>query len=62
MLKTVVGSNTAEVGMAVEDSRCVSVAAIDNLIKGGAGQAVQALNRIFDLPETLGLPEVGSWP
>jgi N-acetyl-gamma-glutamyl-phosphate reductase len=62
MLKTVVGSNTAEVGMAVEDDRCVSIAAIDNLIKGGAGQAVQAVNRIFDLPETLGLPEVGSWP
>ncbi|GAA5061893.1 N-acetyl-gamma-glutamyl-phosphate reductase [Thermocatellispora tengchongensis] len=62
MLKTVVGSNTAEVGLSVEGSRCVTVAALDNLIKGGAGQAVQAMNRVFGLEETLGLPEVGPWP
>ncbi|MET8145027.1 N-acetyl-gamma-glutamyl-phosphate reductase [Sphaerisporangium sp. NPDC005288] len=62
MLKTVVGSNTAEVGVSVEGSRCVTVSALDNLIKGGAGQAVQAMNRIFGLEETLGLPEVGPWP
>lgn len=62
MLKTVVGTNNAEVGFAVEDGRCVSVTAVDNVIKGGAGQAVQAINRIFGLPETLGLPEVASWP
>ncbi|GGL05928.1 N-acetyl-gamma-glutamyl-phosphate reductase 1 [Sphaerisporangium melleum] len=62
MLKTVVGSNTAEVGVSVEGSRCVAVCALDNLIKGGAGQAVQAMNRVFGLEETLGLPEVGPWP
>lgn len=62
MLKTVAGSNLAEVGVAVEGDRCVSVAALDNLVKGGAGQAVQALNRIHDLDERLGLAEAPRWP
>ncbi|MDG4785117.1 N-acetyl-gamma-glutamyl-phosphate reductase [Micromonospora sp. WMMD1102] len=62
MLKTVVGSNVAEVGVAVEDDRWVSVCTLDNLIKGGAGQAVQALNRVYGLDERLGLPEAGGWP
>ncbi|OLB78471.1 MAG: N-acetyl-gamma-glutamyl-phosphate reductase [Actinobacteria bacterium 13_2_20CM_2_71_6] len=62
MLKTVVGSNVAEVGVAVNGDRCVSVAALDNLLKGGAGQAVQTLNRCFDLDEHLGLPELVAWP
>jgi N-acetyl-gamma-glutamyl-phosphate reductase len=30
---------------------------IDNLVKGAAGQAVQALNVIFSLPETTGLEQ-----
>jgi N-acetyl-gamma-glutamyl-phosphate reductase len=62
MLKTVVGTNNAEVGVAVDGDRVVAVSAIDNLIKGGAGQAVQALNRIHGLDERLGLPQVGAWP
>jgi N-acetyl-gamma-glutamyl-phosphate reductase len=62
MLKTVVGSNTAEVGVAVEGSRCVAVTALDNLLKGGAGQAVQTLNRIYDLDEHLGLRDTVAWP
>jgi len=62
MLKTVVGSNVAEVGVAVEDGRWVAVSTLDNLIKGGAGQAVQALNRVYGLDERLGLPEAGGWP
>lgn len=56
MLKSVVGSNVAEVAVAVRDGRCVVVAALDNLIKGAAGQAIQALNLIHGLDETLGLP------
>ncbi len=56
MLKSVVGSNVAEVAVAVRDGRCVIVAALDNLIKGAAGQAIQALNLISGLDETLGLP------
>lgn len=62
MLKTVVGSNVAEVGVAVDGNRWVAVAALDNLIKGGAGQAVQALNLLYGLDERLGLPEASGWP
>jgi N-acetyl-gamma-glutamyl-phosphate reductase len=62
MLKTVNGSNTAEVGASVEGARCVSVATLDNLLKGGAGQAVQAMNLICGFDEGLGLTEVGAWP
>jgi N-acetyl-gamma-glutamyl-phosphate reductase len=62
MVKTVVGANTAEVGVAVEDDRWVAVSALDNLIKGGAGQAVQTLNIMYGLDERLGLAGVGRWP
>ncbi len=62
MLKTVVGSNVAEVGIAVDDDRWVAVSTLDNLIKGGAGQAIQALNRVFGLNERLGLAEASGWP
>lgn len=40
----------------------VVTSAIDNLVKGGAGQAVQNLNVMFGLPETLGLPVIGGGP
>ncbi|WP_371483747.1 N-acetyl-gamma-glutamyl-phosphate reductase [Kitasatospora sp. NBC_00315] len=56
MLKSVVGSNVAEVAVSVRDGRCVTVAALDNLLKGAAGQAVQTLNRLHGLPEATGLP------
>ncbi|MFJ8472365.1 N-acetyl-gamma-glutamyl-phosphate reductase [Kitasatospora sp. NPDC094011] len=56
MLKSVVGSNVAEVAVSVRDGRCVIVAALDNLLKGAAGQAVQVFNRLHGLPEATGLP------
>jgi N-acetyl-gamma-glutamyl-phosphate reductase len=34
----------------------IVIAAIDNLMKGAAGQAVQNANVMFGLPETMGLP------
>lgn len=40
----------------------VVLSAIDNLIKGGSGQAVQAANVALGLPETMGLPLVGMAP
>jgi N-acetyl-gamma-glutamyl-phosphate reductase len=40
----------------------VAAAAIDNLGKGAAGQAVQNLNRMFGLEETAGLSAVGLYP
>lgn len=54
-LKNVVASNRAEIGVAVGDGAVVVSCAIDNLVKGAAGGAVQWMNRLFDLPEAAGL-------
>ncbi|HEX7242653.1 MAG TPA: N-acetyl-gamma-glutamyl-phosphate reductase [Longimicrobiaceae bacterium] len=58
-LADVVGSNRVAIGVAavagVSAPRLIVVAAIDNLLKGAAGQAVQNLNLMFGLPETEGL-------
>jgi len=55
--KYVVGSNYADVGFAVEErlGRVTAFAAIDNLVRGAAGQAVQAWNISLGLPEDTGL-------
>lgn len=51
------GANTALVQVAVDEAagRVVTVTAIDNLVKGTAGQAVQSMNIACGLPETSGL-------
>ncbi|OYT69609.1 MAG: N-acetyl-gamma-glutamyl-phosphate reductase [Chloracidobacterium sp. CP2_5A] len=54
-LKWVVGTNYCDLGLAVRGRAAVAWAAIDNVIKGGAGQAVQAFNLMSGLPETMGL-------
>ena len=56
-LQAAVGTNRVVMGAAVEPGRgvVVSLAAIDNLVKGAAGQAVQNANLMFGLPETTGL-------
>ncbi|MEM3402258.1 MAG: N-acetyl-gamma-glutamyl-phosphate reductase [Candidatus Hadarchaeales archaeon] len=53
----VVGSNYCDIGVekAGEGERLVVVSAIDNLIKGAAGQAIQNMNIMFDLDEKAGL-------
>lgn len=55
--KYVVGSNYVDVGFAVEErlGRVTAFAAIDNLVRGAAGQAVQAWNISIGLPEETGL-------
>ena len=60
----VVGANTALIGLAVDEDagRVVVVAALDNLVKGTAGAAVQSLNLALGLPEDLGLPRNGVAP
>lgn len=59
--KWVYGSNYCDIGFAVdeENNRLVIVSAIDNLIKGAAGQAVQNMNIMFGLPENTGLEAAG---
>ena len=37
-------------------------AAIDNLIKGGAGQAIQNMNLVLGCDERASLEDVGNWP
>jgi N-acetyl-gamma-glutamyl-phosphate reductase len=54
-LKGVTGTNKCQVGVAAEGEVVVVIAAIDNLLKGAAGQAVQNLNLIMGWPETAGL-------
>jgi N-acetyl-gamma-glutamyl-phosphate reductase len=56
-LQAVVGTNRVVLGAAVEATRgvVVSLAAIDNLVKGAAGQAVQNANLMFGFAETDGL-------
>ena len=54
-LKGVVGTNRCQIGAAVEGATVVVISAIDNLVKGAAGQAVQNLNLIMGWPQTAGL-------
>jgi N-acetyl-gamma-glutamyl-phosphate reductase len=42
--------------------RLVVISCLDNLVKGGAGQAVQNMNLMFDLPETTGLEALPIYP
>ncbi|RYV49452.1 N-acetyl-gamma-glutamyl-phosphate reductase [Pengzhenrongella frigida] len=58
------GSNTALVQVVVDEraGRVVTVTAIDNLVKGTAGGALQSLNLALGLPETLGLTMNGVSP
>jgi LysW-gamma-L-alpha-aminoadipyl-6-phosphate/LysW-L-glutamyl-5-phosphate reductase len=63
----VAGSNYAEVGVTLGppegETRTLAIqAATDNLIKGGAGQAVQNMNIMLGLPETMSLEDPGGWP
>ncbi|MFF5261716.1 N-acetyl-gamma-glutamyl-phosphate reductase [Actinomadura viridis] len=62
--KILSGANLCDVGFAVaEESRTVlAVSALDNLVKGGAGNAVQCLNLRMDWPERLGLEFPGLHP
>jgi N-acetyl-gamma-glutamyl-phosphate reductase len=42
--------------------RVLAIAALDNLVKGAAGQMIQCANLMLGLKETAGLPRVGVWP
>src|SRR6185295_5196174 len=49
------GTNFADIGVAARGSVALVFVAIDNLVKGAAGQAIQAMNIMFGLPEPTGL-------
>jgi N-acetyl-gamma-glutamyl-phosphate reductase len=58
------GANTALIGLAVDEraGRVVAISALDNLVKGTAGAAIQSANIALGLPETTGLPLNGVAP
>ncbi len=58
------GANTAQLQVAVDElaGRLVTVTAIDNLVKGTAGGAIQSMNLALGLPETTGLSTIGVAP
>lgn len=62
--KSAQGSNTAHVSVRCDPrtGSVVSFCAIDNLVKGTAGQALQCANLMYGLDETTGLPLVGMTP
>ena len=55
------GTNRASIGVTVDErtGTLVAACAIDNLVKGAAGQAIQCLNAVLGLPETEGLDRPG---
>jgi len=62
--KILTASNYCDVGFAADagQRRLVVIAAIDNLMKGAAGSAVQTMNVMYGFPETIGLEFPGLHP
>ena len=58
-VRAVAGSNFADLGVAAGDGLVVVTLALDNLVKGMAGTAVQNMNLMLGLPETAGLRRPG---
>ena len=58
------GSNLCLIGLALDarTRRVIVVSAIDNLVKGAAGQAIQNMNLMCGFEETAGLETGGIWP
>ena len=62
-LTPIVTTNFAEVrARRTPQGRLHVTTAIDNLVKGASGQAVQCMNLMLGLPETTGLSQPGFWP
>ncbi|MFJ6618291.1 N-acetyl-gamma-glutamyl-phosphate reductase [Kitasatospora sp. NPDC091335] len=62
--KILLGSNFCDVGYALDEDtgRLTTIAALDNLVKGGSGNALQCFNIRMGLPENLGLTFPGLHP
>lgn len=62
--RTVRGANRCQIAVEVPQGRdtVVVMATEDNLVKGASGQAVQNMNILFGLPETMGLLQLGLLP
>lgn len=62
--KATLGSNSVHVTARADERTgwILTIAALDNLVKGAAGQAIQCANIVCGLDETTGLPSVGVYP
>ena len=62
--KWVEGSNYVDINFVIDErtGRVIMMGALDNLVKGAAGQAVQNMNLLFGLPESEGLELVPCFP
>ena len=62
--RNVHGSNYVDVNFRIDErtNRLIMMGAIDNLVKGAAGQAIQNMNIMFGLPEETGLLQVPMFP
>ena len=62
--KWVEGSNYVDVNFVIDErtGRIIMMGALDNIVKGAAGQAVQDMNILFGLPEETGLELVPMFP
>jgi N-acetyl-gamma-glutamyl-phosphate reductase len=60
----VVGSNYCDIGLKVDkrNNRLILISSIDNLVKGASGQAIQNMNLMLGLEESLGLEVVPLYP
>ena len=54
-IKDVANTNFCDIGVKIVEKQLVVIAAIDNLVKGASGQAVQNMNIMFGIDETTGL-------
>ncbi|MFN4032436.1 MAG: N-acetyl-gamma-glutamyl-phosphate reductase [Fimbriimonadales bacterium] len=62
--RDVYGANRCDIGLTVDPrtQTAVIISAIDNLVKGAAGQAIQNMNLMFGLDASTGLPRAGIMP
>lgn len=63
-ISSVRGANYCDIGIAVDDrtGRVIVISAIDNLVKGAAGQAIQNMNLMWEMKENLGLEMISLYP
>lgn len=62
--KHVLGTNMCHLSVAIDEhaGKAIVMSAVDNLVRGTAGQAVQNMNLMFGFPETSGLMNPGQYP
>ena len=62
--KIIIGTNFCDIGFQLDDhmNRIVVLCALDNLVKGTSGNAVQCMNIMYDFPEKMGLEFIGYFP